>query len=119
MPRLKKAFGRQIAKWKQEAITANAGASDDDLAKIINEMAKAQGYKYTITPDKVRAKGKKKRKKRKHARTAASAATTMPGVEAKPAASAGISVGDIEAIKGLVDRIGAGNVQELAGVLAK
>jgi hypothetical protein len=119
MAKLKKAFGRQIARWKQDAIAANTGASDEDLARIINEMAKAQGFKYTITPDKVRAKGKKKRKMRKHAAPAASATPPTPAPAPKPAAPAVISVSDIQAIKGLVDRLGADGVQELAGVLSK
>jgi hypothetical protein len=119
MAKLKKAFGRQIARWKQDAIAANAGASDEDLAKTINEMARSQGFKYTITADKVRAKGKKKRKKRKHA--APAAANTAPALTPapKPAPTGVISVSDIEAVKGLVDRLGADNVQELAGVLAE
>jgi hypothetical protein len=115
MAKLKKAPGRLIGRWKAEAITANASASDEDLAKVINEMAKLQGYNYTITPDKIRMKTKKKRKKRKHARTPASATSTARAPTSKPAATAGISVGDIEAIKGLVERIGADNVQELPG----
>jgi hypothetical protein len=116
MAKLKKAFGRQIARWKQDAISANAGASDEELARIINEKAKAQGFKYTITPDKVRTKTKKKRKKRRRAAPAASAIPPTPA--SKPAATAVISVRDIEAVKGLVDRLGVDNVQELAGVLA-
>jgi hypothetical protein len=119
MAKLKKAFGRQIARWKQDAIAANGGASDEDLAKVINEMAKAQGFKYTITPDKVRTKGKKKRRRRrKHAAPAAGA--TPPTPAPKPAAvKSVISVSDIEAVKGLVERLGAEGVQELAGVLSE
>ena len=56
MARLKKAFGRQISNWKAEALAANPGASDQDLANIINDMAKKQGFAYTITPERVRAK---------------------------------------------------------------
>lgn len=52
----KKAGGRLIGMWKQDAIAANPGASDEDLAKIINEMARLQGYDYTIAPSKVRTK---------------------------------------------------------------
>jgi hypothetical protein len=44
MAKLKKAPGRIIGRWKEEAIAANAGASDEDLAKIINDMARKQGY---------------------------------------------------------------------------
>jgi hypothetical protein len=57
---LKKAQGRLIGRWKEEAIKANPGASDADLARVINETAEAQGYDYTITPDKVRTRGKKR-----------------------------------------------------------
>ena len=78
MAKLKKAPGRVIGRWKQEAIAANRGASDADLAKIINDMARKQGYAYTITPEKVRAKSKKKRKER--AAKPASAADTSPVV---------------------------------------
>ena len=56
---LKKAPGRLIGRWKDEAIAANQGASDEDLARIINEVAQKQGYDYTITPEKVRSKAKK------------------------------------------------------------
>jgi hypothetical protein len=119
MAKLKQAFGRQIARWKQDAIAANAGASDEDLARIINDMAKLQGFKYTITPDKVRTKGKQKRKKRKHAAPAARATPPTPAPAPRAAATARMSVSDIEAVKGLVERLGADGVQELAGVLAK
>jgi hypothetical protein len=44
MAKLKKAPGRLIGRWKEEAIAANPGASDVDLARIINEMARKQGY---------------------------------------------------------------------------
>jgi hypothetical protein len=120
MAKLKKAPGRLIGRWKQEAIAANAGASDEALAKIINETAKAQGYRYTITPEKVREKSKKKRKRKKRAAEpaqadASAAATTKP--TAKPAAKAGISLEDVRALKGLVDRVGADAVRELAVVL--
>jgi hypothetical protein len=40
MARLKKAYGRQISNWKAEALSANPGASDQDLANIINDMAR-------------------------------------------------------------------------------
>jgi hypothetical protein len=52
MAKLKKAPGRLIGRWKQEAVAANPGASDEDLARLINETARKQGYAYTITPDK-------------------------------------------------------------------
>jgi hypothetical protein len=78
MAKLKKAPGRIIGRWKQEAISANSGASDADLAKIINEMARLQGYDYTITPQKVRAKSKKKGRKPAPA-AAAARSTPAPG----------------------------------------
>ena len=117
MAKLKKAPGRVIGRWKKEAIAANQGASDADLAKIINETARKQGYAYTITPDKVRTKSKKKRKKR--AAKPAPAADTSPAPAPKAAATGGISLEDVRAVKGLVERIGAGKVQELAGMLSR
>jgi hypothetical protein len=54
MAKLKKALGRQIPKWKEEVLAANPGASDQNLANIINDMARKQGFAYTITPEKVR-----------------------------------------------------------------
>ena len=51
---LKKAGGRLIGTWKQQAIADNPGASDEELAKIINETALKGGYDYTIAPEKVR-----------------------------------------------------------------
>jgi hypothetical protein len=117
MAKRKKAPGRIIGRWKEEAIAANAGASDEDLARIINEMAKKQGYAYTITPEKVRTKTKKPRR-RKHARRAAPAAVhTTPAP--KPAARGGIELEDIRTVKALVVRIGADKLQELAGMLSK
>jgi hypothetical protein len=118
MAKLKKAPGRLIGRWKQEAISANAGASDEDLAKIINEMARKQGFDYTITPEKVRAKAKKRR--RKLARKAAPAAAhATPAPAPKPAARGGIDLEDIRTLKALVGRIGADRLQELAGMLSK
>jgi hypothetical protein len=121
MAKLKKAPGRFIGRWKQEAITANPSASDVDLARIINEMARKQGFDYQITPEKVRAKTTKAKRGRPAARpvpaTIAAARTTPP--PAPKAAAGGISMEDIRAVKDLVARIGADRVQELAGVLAK
>jgi hypothetical protein len=121
MAKLKKAPGRVIGRWKQEAIAANAGASDADLAEIVNDMARKQRYDYTITPQKVRAKGKKKRRKaaRRPAAAPASAARTTPAPAPKSASKGGISLEDIRAVKGLVERIGADKVQELAGMLSR
>ena len=64
MAKLKKAFGRQISNWKAEALAANPGASDQDLANVVNDMAKKQGFDYTITADKVRPKAKAPARKR-------------------------------------------------------
>ena len=121
MAKLKKAPGRIIGGWKEEAIAANAGASDEDLAKIIHEMARKQGYDYTITPDKVRTKAKKPRRRKpgRKAAPAAAAAHTNRAPAPKPAARAGISLEDIRTVKGLVDRIGGDKLQELAGMLSR
>ena len=119
MAKLKKAPGRVIGRWKAEAIAANRGASDADLAKVINETARKQGYAYTITPEKVRAKSKKTRKTRAAKPAAAPAAGTSQASAPRPAAGGGISLADVRAVKGLVERIGAGKVQELAGMLSR
>ena len=84
MAKLKKAFGRQISKWKEEAAAANPGASDQDLANIINDMAKKQGFSYKITPEKVRAKAKPPAKKRAKAPPKAAAPAPAHG-NSKPA----------------------------------
>ena len=119
MAKLKKAPGRVIGRWKQEAIAANAGASDEDLAKIINETARKQGFDYTITPEKVRAKSKKKRRRKPARKAAPAAARTTPTPAPKPAARGGIDLEDIRAVKELVGRIGADRLQELAGMLSR
>jgi hypothetical protein len=113
--RLKKAPGRLIGRWKEEAISANPGASDEDLANIVNDMARKQGYDYTITPEKVRTR--KKGKKRKPAPAARTDSAPAPARRA--AAGGGISLDDVKAVKGLVDKIGADKVQDLAQMLAK
>lgn len=121
MAKWKKAPGRLIGRWKQEAIAANAGASDQDLANIINDMARKQGYDYTIAPEKVRTTTKKP-KRRKPARRAAPAAAAHPNSTPAPTRSTstgGISVEDFRTIKDLVDRIGADELQELAGMLSR
>jgi hypothetical protein len=120
MAKLKKAPGRLIGRWKQEAIAANGGASDEHLAKIINDLARKQGYDYTITPEKVRARAKKPTR-RKPARSAApaSAARATPAPAPRSTATGGISLEDIRAVKGLVERLGADKVQELAGMLSR
>jgi hypothetical protein len=119
MAKLKKAPGRVIGRWKAEAIAANRGASDADLAKVINDTARKQGYDYAITPEKVRAKSKKKRKKRAAQPAPAPAADTSPAPATRAAATGGIGLADVRAVKGLVERIGAGKVQELAGMLSR
>jgi hypothetical protein len=119
MAKLKKAPGRLIGRWKEEAIAANPGASDEDLANIVNATAKKGGYDYTITPDKVRARKTKKAKKfgRKQAPAPAARTDSAPAPARK--AAGGISLEDVKAVKGLVDKIGAGRVEELARVLSK
>jgi hypothetical protein len=109
MARLKKAPGRLIGRWKQEAIAANGGASDEDLAKIINDMARKQGYDYRITPEKVPAKAKKPKGRKPARREApASAARATPAPAPTSASTGGISLEDI----------GADKVQALAGMLS-
>jgi hypothetical protein len=117
MAKLKKAPGRLIGRWKEEAIAADPGASDEQLADLINATAKKQGYDYTITPDKVRTRKKAKKPARKQA--PAPAARTTPAPARKAAAGGGISLEDVKAVKGLVDKIGADKVEELARVLSK
>jgi hypothetical protein len=82
MAKLKKAFGRQISKLKAEALAANPGASDQDLANAINDLAKRQGYDYTITPDRVRPTAKAPARKRA---SAPKAAATPAHGNSKPA----------------------------------
>jgi hypothetical protein len=119
MAKLKKAPGRIIGRWKAEAIAANPGTSDEDLAKIINDRARKEGYDYTITPAKVRAKAKKKRKRARKAAPAAAAARITPAPAPKPTARGGIDFEDIRTLRGLVHRIGADRLRELAGMLSK
>jgi hypothetical protein len=52
---LKKALPRLIGNWKQDAIAANPAASDEQLGKIINARAAAEGFDYRICPEKVRS----------------------------------------------------------------
>jgi hypothetical protein len=84
---LKKPFGRQIAKWKEAALTANPTASNEDLATIINDMARKQGFNYTIAPDRVRPKAKRRGRRggaRRRAKAAAAAAVLVPVPAAAP-----------------------------------
>src|SRR5262249_52675406 len=121
MAKLKKAPGRPIGRWKQEAIAANAGASDQDLAKVINETARKQGFDYTITPEKVRAKTKKPRRRKtaRKAVPAAAAAAAHATPTPKPATRGDVSIHDVRAVRELVDRVGARTVQELVGMLGR
>jgi hypothetical protein len=120
MAKLKKAPGRVIGRWKQEAINANPGASDADLANVINDMAKKQGYAYTITPEKVRTKKSKgKRRARRTAPATAPAARATLAPAPKADANGGISLEDIRVVKGLVARMGADKLQELAVMLSR
>jgi hypothetical protein len=83
---------------------------------VINETAREQGYDYTITPDKVRARTKAKTPARKLSPAPASRTNSAPP---RKVATGGISLGDVEAVKGLVDKIGADKVEQLARVLGK
>src|SRR6516164_7038835 len=84
MAKLKKAFGRQISTWKEQAAAANPGASDQDLANIINDLAKKQGFDYTITADRVRPTAKPPARKRAKAPPKAAASAPAHG-NSKPA----------------------------------
>ena len=84
MAKLKKAFGRQISKLKAEALAANPGASDQALAEAINDLAKKQGFAYTITPDRVRPAAKPPARKRAKAPPKAAAPAPAHG-NSKPA----------------------------------
>ena len=103
MARLKKAFGRQIAVWKEQAAAANPGASDQDLANIINDMAKKQGFDYKITPDKVRAKGKPPARKRAPAPPKAAAPAPRKAAPA-PRKAEGQLVADLRSFVQLVGK---------------
>ena len=107
MAKLKKAFGRQISTWKEQAAAANPGASDQDLANIINDMAKKQGFDYKITPDKVRAKGKPPARKRASVppKAAAPAPTPAPRNSAPaPRQAEGQLVADLRSFVQLVGK---------------
>jgi hypothetical protein len=79
MAKLKKAFGRQISKLKADALAANPGASDQELATAINDLAKKQGFAYTITPDRVRPAAKPPARKRAKAPPKAAAPAAAHG----------------------------------------
>jgi hypothetical protein len=114
MAKLKKAPGRLIGRWKAEAIAAHQGASNEELARIVNETAKGQGYDYTIAPEQVRTTTKKKRKRR----GAKPAAGTNSAPARETPAPVKIGLEDVRTLKGLVDRLGADKVRELAGLLS-
>jgi hypothetical protein len=105
MAKLKKAPGRIIGRWKEEAIRANPGASDEDLAKIVNEMASKQGYGYKIAPEKVRTKTKKAGPK--PAPTRAHTPTPAPKPTPVTSRAEGALMADLRAFVGLVGKEGA------------
>ena len=105
MAKLKKAFGRQISKLKADALAANPGASDQDLAKAINDLAKERGFAYTITPDRVRPTAKPPAKKRAKAppKAAAPAAARLTSAPA-PRSAEGQLLADLRAFVQLVGK---------------
>ena len=98
MAKLKKAFGRQISKLKADALAANSGASDQDLAK-------KQGFAYTITPDRVRPTAKPPARKRAKAPPKAAAPAPAHG-NSKPAprSAEGQLVADLRSFVQLVGK---------------
>jgi hypothetical protein len=109
MAKLKKAFGRQISKLKAEAMAANPGASDQDLANAINDLAKKQGFAYTITPDKVRPTAKAPARKRAAAPKAPAPATSAAPAAARrtPASAPGSAEGQLTAdVRSFVQLVG-------------
>jgi hypothetical protein len=105
MAKLKKAFGRQISNWKAQALAANPGASDEELANVINDMARKQGFAYTISPEKVRAKAKAPARKRaaapaKSAAPAAARRTSAPA----PRSAEGQLMSDLRSFVQLVGK---------------
>jgi hypothetical protein len=105
MAKLKKAYGRQISKLKAEALAANPGASDQDLANAINDLAKKQGFDYKISPDRVRAKAKPPARKRASAppKVAAPAAARHTSAPA-PRSAEGQLLADLRAFVQLVGK---------------
>jgi hypothetical protein len=101
---LKKAPPRLIGTWKQEAIANNPGASDEQLAKIINARATAEGYDYTISPEKVRATAEKPAEK----------AATVPA--ARPAAAKTQAAGALtDNLQAFVQLVGKEGAKEIVG----
>jgi hypothetical protein len=112
MKELKKAGGRLIGTWKQQAIADNPRASDEELAKIIHEMALIQGYDYTIAPEKVRTLT---RPAPKAARTTEEAApATAPAPKSAPPKSMadGALMDNLSTFVGLVGKDGAKDILE-------
>jgi hypothetical protein len=119
MAKLKKAFGRQISNWKAQALAANPGASDQDLANVINDMARKQGFAYTITPDKVRAKAKPPAKKRASARPAPAAAPSAARSNAGRASTSGKAEGQLLAdLRSFVQLVGKDAARSLLNDMA-
>jgi hypothetical protein len=102
--KLKKAFGRQISKLKAEALAANPGASDQDLANAINDLAKKQGFDYKISPDRVRAKAKAPARKRASAPKAAAPAHSNSKPAPAPRKAEGQLVADLRSFVQLVGK---------------
>jgi hypothetical protein len=102
---LRKAPPRLIGTWKQDAIAANPSASDEQLAKIINAKAAAEGYDYTISPERVRMTA---------AQPAEKADSSVPA--ARPAAAktqaAGALTDNLQAFVQLVGKEGAKEIVE-------
>jgi hypothetical protein len=105
MAKLKKAFGRQISNLKAEALAANPGASDQELANAVNDLARKQGFDYTISPEKVRPTAKAPAKKRASAPAAASAPAQGNGRRASaPRKAEGQLVADLRSFVQLVGK---------------
>jgi hypothetical protein len=103
---LKKPFGRQIAKWKEEAIAAHPTASNDELAVVINDMARKQGFNYNISPDRVRPKAKRRGRRggRRRAKAAAAATAPVPAAAPVPVNAGGQLQDDLRTIVHLVGK---------------
>jgi hypothetical protein len=105
MAKLKKAYGRQISKLKAEALAANPGASDQELANAINDLAKKQGFAYTITPDRVRPTAKPPARKRASAPPKATAPAARNAASAPvPRKAEGQLLADLRAFVQLVGK---------------
>lgn len=98
--RLKKAFGRRIAKLKEEARELLPNGSPEELAAKANELAYAQGYSSDFKPEKFK-KGKGKRRKYAARTTPRAPAVdqTMVAVEAAK------QVGGLTKLKKIVEEL--------------